>query len=459
LVAAAVGVWLAAWNYPHFDTYVHLTWARDVLDGHGPGFDSDVAPTEHPLWLAISIVLVVVAGAGADHAINLVTMLSWAAMIAATYRLAACAMGSWVAVLAAALVASSASFLLYAFEAYVDVPFVALILWAAVLEAERSRRGVSVMVLLSLAGLLRPEAWMFAGVYFLWLASGETRARHAAGYAGLAGLAPAIWIGLDWTVTGDPLFSLHSTRSGAEALGRTRGIENVPTVLLESIGQLVRKPVAAAGLLGLGLAVAILGVRRQYGLLVVGALGLAAFAGIGVAGLSLLPRYLFAPGIVVAVFAAFAVFGWTTLPEAVRWRRWWKVASIVAVLGAIVGIALKDNAVGRYAALWADQRATHRALTAIVRDPQVQAAARCGALSFPGTRLVPDARWILDLPPDAVVPRTERRPVTAVGIYVPGPEQRKYSFNGEDLDPLVNTPPGGQRRIAKRGPFVAYANC
>src|SRR4051812_15436989 len=77
LVCVAVLVWLVAWNYPHFDSYVHLTWARDTLNGLTPGFASSVAPTEHPLWLLTSVVLVLAFGSQADHAMIFLMMLSW----------------------------------------------------------------------------------------------------------------------------------------------------------------------------------------------------------------------------------------------------------------------------------------------------------------------------------------------------------------------------------------------
>ena len=63
---------------------------------------------------------------------------------------------------------SSFAFLLYAARAYVDVPFLALVLWAAALEARAPRRGLPVMATLAVAGLLRPEAWVLAGAYWLW---------------------------------------------------------------------------------------------------------------------------------------------------------------------------------------------------------------------------------------------------------------------------------------------------
>ena len=79
--------------------------------------------------------------------------------------------------MAALLAGSSFALLLYAARAYVDEPFLALVLWAGALEAERSARaavdddlgGRAVWILLILAGLLRPEAWLLGGAYWLWL--------------------------------------------------------------------------------------------------------------------------------------------------------------------------------------------------------------------------------------------------------------------------------------------------
>ena len=45
----------------------------------------------------------------------------------------------------------------------------ATIVWAGALEAARPRRGPVVFLLLAAAGLMRPEAWILAGLYFLWM--------------------------------------------------------------------------------------------------------------------------------------------------------------------------------------------------------------------------------------------------------------------------------------------------
>ena len=66
----------------------------------------------------------------------LVCLLSHAALVFGVYRLGAAVFGRWSGALAALFVAASASFLLYAARGYVDAPFLALVVWAGVLEAE-----------------------------------------------------------------------------------------------------------------------------------------------------------------------------------------------------------------------------------------------------------------------------------------------------------------------------------
>lgn len=93
-----------------------------------------------------------------------------------------------------------------------DIPFVALLIWAAALEAAHPRRGLPVMALLALAGLLRPEAWLFAGIYLVWMLWPDQSRVRLLSYFTLAVLPPALWAGLDFAVTGDPLLSLHRPR-------------------------------------------------------------------------------------------------------------------------------------------------------------------------------------------------------------------------------------------------------
>ena len=52
-------------------------------------------------------------------------------------------------------------------RAYVDIPYVALVLGAILAEARRPRTTLP-LILLALAGLLRPEAWLFSFAYVAW---------------------------------------------------------------------------------------------------------------------------------------------------------------------------------------------------------------------------------------------------------------------------------------------------
>ena len=74
------------------------------------------------------------------------------------------------------------------------------------------------MALLAAAGLLRPEAWVLAGLYWLWCLAGRGAcARRGSALAALVALAPLGWALVDLAVTGDPLYSLHATSELAEA--------------------------------------------------------------------------------------------------------------------------------------------------------------------------------------------------------------------------------------------------
>jgi hypothetical protein len=165
-VAALVGALLVP-TYPNYDTYFHLVWGRELMHGMKPDFDAYAAPTEHPLFVALCAVVGLI-GTDAERAIVVVVRAVAGRARVGTFRVGDACFGPWPGLLAAAFVGSSFAFLLYAARAYVDVPFLALVIWAAAMEARTPRRGVPVMAVLVIAGLLRPEAWVLAGAYWLW---------------------------------------------------------------------------------------------------------------------------------------------------------------------------------------------------------------------------------------------------------------------------------------------------
>jgi hypothetical protein len=484
LALAAVVAWALVPTYPNYDTYYHLVWGRELVDGGKPTFEAYAAPTEHPLYLALCAVLGLF-GTGADRLVVLACALSLVVLAWGTYRVGEAVFGRWPGLLAALFVGSSFAFLLYAARAYVDVPFLALVLWAAALEARSPRRGRAVMALLAVAGLLRPEAWVLAGLYWLWCVWPQARpTRNVSARAraralrldllGLAVAAPVVWATVDLWVTGDPLFSLHATSDLADELNRNRGLRDVPGSFVAFVVDTARPPVALAALGGAILAwrlraraagthlgggqtrgVSGRALHVPVGLFAAGAL---TFVATGVAGLSVLPRYLTVPVVAVCLLAGYGVLGFTTL-EPGRLRMWWTRGAVcAAVLGAVF-VAIKAPVVNRLVAELRFIRATHTELQAILTEPAVQRSLRCGPLTFPNYRLVPDARWMLDLPANRVGARSALRRDRGVAMFVIGPKELERFGFAAGASPSTNAPDPGFVPVARNARYAAYAAC
>ena len=111
---------------------------------------------------------------------------------------------------------------------YLDIPFLALVVWAGVLEAERPRRGTAGLPAAARAG---PAAsgGMAAGPASTGCGCSPARPGASASAARCSS-APrrSIWMATDLVVTGDPLFSQNHTSGLAEELGRNRGHQRGP---------------------------------------------------------------------------------------------------------------------------------------------------------------------------------------------------------------------------------------
>jgi hypothetical protein len=353
-------------------------------------------------------------------------------------------------------VGSSFAFLLYAARAYVDVPFLAVVLWAAALEARTPRRGRPVMALLAVAGLLRPEAWILAGAYWLWCAR---RDAPRIDLLALALAAPVAWALVDLWVTGDPLHSLHATSDLAGELGRERGVAKVPEAFVRYLADTARPPVVLAALAGAILAWRLRAGRSLH--VVVGLIGAGAvtFLLTGAAGLSILPRYLTVPAIGLCLLAGYGLLGFTTLPAGTRERRLWGRVAAVLLVAGLAFVVARAGVVERLAGELRFIRGTHDDLVAILHAPEVERGMRCGPLTFPNYRLVPDARFILDLPPGRVGARSARRRERGVAIFMLGEKTlRRFGF-ADGASPSTNVPDAGFVPVARRGRFVAYAAC
>ncbi|MFL5828255.1 MAG: hypothetical protein ACJ76V_17175 [Thermoleophilaceae bacterium] len=318
LAALVAALFAAPWVVLSPDARYSLAWGAELARGHLPDLTDPQVSTDHPLPIAIGAVLSVLGARAAADVYAVLAVLAFFLLVYACFRLGRALAGTTAGVLSAVVLATRPRVDFFAAHSFVDVPFAALVLLAAALAVEARENGRRVLWLLLLAGLLRPEAWGLTiawGAWLLWSERRESR-RVLAGIAALALAAPAIWIGFDWIVTGDPLHAVHGTRQGAAFLERVRGVGNLGPTMTSAVAAIVGWPLAVAGTVAGAWRLASawrVGDRetvRRVGLVLGLALaGFAAFAALALADLPLNDRYLLVPTLALAVLWAGSL-GW-----------------------------------------------------------------------------------------------------------------------------------------------------
>ena len=326
-VGALIG-YFAFPTYPTYDSFYALLWGRDLLHLHLPDFRVYRGPTEHPLAIAFGMFCSIF-GQGGARLMVLGSIASFVALVAGLYRLGRLCFGPVVGLVAGLLVLSRFFVENLAAQGYLDISYVALIVWAVVLEVEKPRRGAPVLLTLAAAGLLRPDAWVLSGVYWLWCswrADNRTRLKYLA----LAAIGPVVWVLVDLIVTGKPFYSLNSTAGLAQELGRTQGLSSVIASLWTFAVRIDKLPVLLGALAGIPLAIW-LTPRRVRTPLAALVLLLGVFVLEGAAGASVIDRYLMGAAIMLLLFCAVAIGGWAMLEPGTKLRRVWMAGAAVLV--------------------------------------------------------------------------------------------------------------------------------
>jgi hypothetical protein len=460
LSVAAFAGFLLYPTYPNYDSYYSLLWGRELLSLDHLSFTAYRAPTEHPLAIAFGALLTPL-GSGADRVMVACAVVAFVVLVAGVYALGKTAFTPLVGAAAAALLVTRFDFPFLAARAYIDIPYLAVVIWAAVVEARAPRRRpVLVLVLLAGAGLMRPEAWILAGLYWLWLFP-KASWRQRLAYAALAAVGPVVWASVDLAVTGDWKYSLTGTKDLAEELGRNKGGAAVPSAMYAFLIKLAKFPVVLGGAAGFVLAV-LLTPRRMLMPLLLFVAGAGTFALVGLAGLSVIDRYLLVPSLCVMVFAAVFIAGWTMLRERSAWRRLWATASAALVVFGIVFTATRVNLDALHTELQF-RGDGHDALVGVLSDPAVASALRCGPVYVPNHKLIPDVRWILDRPRSGVVARSSDQvgqPRHGVVLLVHDrPALFKQALVTDNDLPGDNLPPAGFVRAATSRYYGAYVHC
>ncbi len=449
--------------FANYDTLYALAWGGQLARGQTPAYGVPIAPTPHPL---VEIVGIVLYPLGPRTSEDVVVALGFAALAGcgwAIYRLGAIWFGRAAGLLAGLLFLTRTPVLSDGVRAYIDLPYLFLVLAAVLVEARRPRAGAPVLWLLALAGLLRPEAWVFSGIYWLYVADAlprlrERRARARSGartgreppparlssrrLAGLAGIvasAPLIWIVSDLAITGDALWSLTNTRHTAETLHRETGIAKTPVYIPKRLGEILRAPVLVGAALGGVLSLMWLRRRALPGA-VVGVIAVLVFAAFASLGLPIDTRYAFLAAAILCIFCGAGVFGWLDLQAGDRRRRW--LAAGAVVLAALIAFAPSsyDGASREMGELAREQRIEDE-LVALVRSGAI--TLRCGPVGVPNHAPIPLLALYMKASPGRIV--SPEAGHISHGVYV-DPASREveehYVLDKNDPHELVSVPLG-----------------
>jgi hypothetical protein len=450
LAAAVIGALVFAWfghAFLNYDTFYALVWGSDLAHGRAPDYTVPVAPTPHPLAQLIGIVLTPF-GAGAEDLMLAIGLLALGMLAVGLFRLGQELFGVWAGLLAAAIIITRVPILSFGIRGYVDLPTAALVVWAVVLEVRRPYRGAPVLILLGLAGLLRPEAWLYAAAYWFWLATTAPDRSQIRQWTLLAVAAPLIWLLSDLLITGNPIHSLTGTHDLASELNRRTGITQLPAVAPRRMGEILRLPELLAAVVGIAFALKWMRDRAHLPLVILVLNGLA-YTAFAIAHLPLLGRYLFVGACMLAVFAGAGAFGWLALPRDHPGRRLWRPVGIAAIAAIAVFFPLQQ--VDRLNVMKDDIAARDRVqadLKDLVQRPDVKTRLRaCPRIYVTSHRPIPLVALYAGIPSTriitprgeatgcVVVPRTDEaarlavldpnEPNTAKGVEISGPETKR----------------------------------
>jgi hypothetical protein len=452
-VAAVLRLAFDPW-YLNYDARYALLWARDAVRGLTPDYTAPYAPTPHPLETAASVLALPFGADGAIDVMGWVSLLCFGGLVWVTYRVGSELFGTAAGVIAALVVLTRPRLLRDALLGYQDPAFALAVVGAVLLEIRRPRRGAPVLLLLALAGLMRPEAWVLAGLYalYLWPAAGSARRR--AGYLALAALAPALWAFGDWLVTGDALHSLHGTSALAEAVGRRRDIETAPYWTAKYFGSTLREPL----LIGIPVGLAYAWLRRRDDLrrwavpVAVAVVMTLVFMAGPLFGLPLIGRYVRTPSVLVTLFFALALVAWRHEPQ-----RRWAVAAAAVALAFLVFLPANVRMIDAAHHRVAQDGEVYADLRAVARAPGARAAlATCGPVATADRRPIPYLRWWLDADPGSVVTVDGGAAQAGRLLLVPRRTPRAKRFYGVAF-PDVPVPAGWRTVVENRSWRLASA--
>jgi hypothetical protein len=496
-------------GFPNYDTIYALVWGRELAHGVSPDYGAALPPTPHPLADLLGLVTTPL-GNGAIDVTMVIAYLSLGLIGYLVYRLGTLWFDRPIGAIAALIVLTRAPYLSNGLRAYVDLPYIALCLGALVIESKRPRAGWPVLALLALAGLLRPEAWLFSIAYLAYLALGPPQASvtpddgadpgsssrqpgpdgelrkpldrvdtqiaglirpaigrargflsspHGALLVALALAAPILWVLFDWITTGNPMYSLTGTQETVEALKRHTGPVDLVLWGPRALGEVMQWPGMIGALGGVVLGFALLRRRSTLGL-VTAALALGAFALLGSAGLAIIARYTMLGGALLAIFVAVALLGWRLLEPGHPWRRRWQLFAGLVLLMFVLWLPNQWNLDSTVKSDLTSQGTIERDLTGLV-DAGAFAKPLCGPIAVPNHRAIPRLAFGLEVKPTEIVSASEEG-IPHRGYFLdPASPFVIHNFILDPNDPtrISRAVPRGFHRVARNDSWILYRRC
>ncbi len=402
--------------YLNYDASYSLVWAQDIANGITPDYTGFIAPTPHPLqtfvsWLALPF------GDSAATVLAWMVMLTFGGIVWLVYLLGRDLFNPWVGALAAVIILTRPAFDRNALATYQDIPFVMFVIWALLLEVRQPRRGWPVLMLLTFAGLLRPEAWVLAGLYWLYLFPARSW-KERVWLAVLTAAGPVLWALSDWAVTGDFLHSLHGTSDLAAQLNRPREPLESPIWTARFFGFTLREPLIVG--VPIGMLFIALCMKRQAKILIgVAAIMTGVFMLSTIAGLPLIARYVLTPTVLLAVIYAAGVFGWRSLPVDFVRRDTWKWVGIASLALSLIWIPWHVSLVRETKQKINNYETISKNLREFGSSPVVALFyEKCGRISTTDHRPVPAFRYELDGPPNSIQSVGDKNyPLAELALY------------------------------------------
>ena len=464
IAAIAGGLWLILpFGFPNYDTFYQLVWGDELAHGESPDYGAARPPTPHPLAILWGVIVAPLGSAGAWNATTAIAYLALAAIAYLVYRLGSLWFDRPIGVVAALIVLTRPQFLVIGLRGYLELPYIALALSALVIETRRPRAGWPVLALLAVAGLLRPEAWLFSAAYLAYMAlepdpaggsfalrrRRELENRGLVGLAALAASAPIAWGLFDLITTGEPFYSFTRTVETVEANERKTGQVDLVLDGPQRLREVMVIPALLGAAAGMVLGIALMWRRALMGI-VAAVLAGVAFAILACTGAAILNKYLLLAASVLFVFCSAALLGWRLLPVDDPWRRRWQMIAVAVAVAFVIQAPQGYH----YLSTEVTDLEVHSDIDSDLRHLADSGSFQHGCLpiSVPNHRAIPWLAAWLDMKPSQIISATEQRQPSH-GYYLdPANEDVESHFSSAPLPPRF-------RPIANNDSFVLYARC